>query len=161
MADLGWTPGPASGRNAGGKAQRPAAVIGGRVLATCCTGVALPEVGSWGQDEGHRAAEPEGRLRGQPSCTLQHVHNPVCLVDWADRASLSHHLPPVSRAPNGDACLGRLAAMHVRWGVAPRAPVQGMTRRRGGLAAKAKEGIMTEDVEWFAGVDWASQTHQV
>src|SRR5215468_9609760 len=51
--------------------------------------------------------------------------------------------------------------MHVRWGVAPRAPVQGMTRRRGGLAAKAKGGIMTEDVEWFAGVDWASQEHRV
>src|SRR6516162_11226650 len=92
------------------------------------------------------------------SCTLQRVHNPVCLVDWADRASLSRAtiLPPVFRAPNGDACLGRLAAMHIRWGAAPRAPVQGTIRHRGGLAAKGSEGVVTEDVEWFAGIDWAS-----
>jgi len=51
--------------------------------------------------------------------------------------------------------------MHIRWGVAPRAPVQGTIRHRGGLAAKGSEGVVTEDVEWFAGIDWASQTHQV
>ena len=27
--------------------------------------------------------------KGSTFCTLQRVHNPVCLVDWADRASLS------------------------------------------------------------------------
>jgi ABC transporter substrate binding protein len=40
----------------------------------------------------------------------------------------SHPLTPVLGAPGGDACLGGLAAKHVRWGVALRAPVQGMTR---------------------------------
>ena len=51
--------------------------------------------------------------------------------------------------------------MHIRWGAAPRAPVQGTIRHRGGLAAKGSEGVVTEDVEWLAGIDWASQTHQV
>ena len=47
----------------------------------------------------------QGRTSLYPSA----VHNPVCVVDWADRASLSRAtiLPPVFRAPNGDACLGR------------------------------------------------------
>src|SRR5215469_6686849 len=51
--------------------------------------------------------------------------------------------------------------MHIQWGVAPRAPVQGMMRHCGGLAVTCEGGAMTEDVQWFAGVDWASQTHQV
>src|SRR6516225_5973007 len=59
--------------------------------------------------------------------------------------------PPVFRAPGGDACLGGLAAMQVPWGVAPRAPVQGMTRVAVGPAVK--ERAMTDDAQWFAGID--------
>src|SRR6201987_4830421 len=88
-------------------------------------------------------------------------------VSWSKRYRLagpgqpveSHPLPPVLRAPGGDACLGRLAAKHVRWGVAPRAPVQGMTRvavARLGM----KEDALTDDARWVAGIAWASQTHQ-
>jgi transposase len=52
-----------------------------------------------------------------------------------------------------------LAATEVLWEVALRAPVQGLTV----VAAVrlCKEGvIMTEGIEWFAGIDWASKTHQ-
>src|ERR1700681_2878129 len=50
--------------------------------------------------------------------------------------------------------------MQVRWGVAPRAPVQGMTRV---VVARQRTGgeVMTDDARWFVGIDWASETHQV
>src|SRR5271157_1264334 len=50
--------------------------------------------------------------------------------------------------------------MQVQWGVAPGAPVQGLI---GIAAARAKSGdsIMSNDVRFSAGVDWATETHQV
>jgi len=54
-------PGPASSRNSAGKAQRPTAVIGGRLPPNPFLKNALPEV-RFGVAMSHRAAEPEGRL---------------------------------------------------------------------------------------------------
>jgi hypothetical protein len=68
-------------------------------------------------------------------------------------------MAPRVSSPWGDACLGGLAAMQVPWGVAPKAPVQGMTRVA--VGPTAKERAMLNDARWFAGIDWASQTHQV
>jgi transposase len=52
-----------------------------------------------------------------------------------------------------------LAATEVLWEVALRAPVQGLTFVA--VVRLRKEGVtMTEEIEWFAGIDWASQTHQ-
>jgi hypothetical protein len=50
--------------------------------------------------------------------------------------------------------------MQVQWGVAPGAPVQGLI---GIAAARATSGdsIMSNDVRFFAGIDWATETHQV
>src|SRR5271166_6315526 len=50
--------------------------------------------------------------------------------------------------------------MQVQWGVAPGASVQGLI---GIAAARAKSGesIMSTDVRFFVGIDWASETHQV
>src|SRR5438876_4113171 len=57
---------------------------------------------------------------------------------------------------------GRSAATEVPWEVAPRAPVQGLTLVAAARLCDAREGrSMTEEVEWFVGIDWASQSHQV
>src|SRR5262247_1830391 len=50
--------------------------------------------------------------------------------------------------------------MQIRWGVAPTAPVQGKTSI---VAARPrrKGGVVTDDAQWFAGIDWASQAHRV
>src|SRR5271165_4120542 len=50
--------------------------------------------------------------------------------------------------------------MQVQWGVAPGAPVQGLI---GIAVARVNSGgsVMSTDVRFFGGVDWASETHQV
>src|SRR6476469_8363327 len=50
--------------------------------------------------------------------------------------------------------------MDVRWGVAPESASTGMTSV---AAARPKKGepTMSDDARWFAGIDWASETHQV
>src|SRR5208282_2759216 len=50
--------------------------------------------------------------------------------------------------------------MQVQWGVAPGAPVQGLI---GIAVARARSGgsVMSTDVRFFVGIDWASETHQV
>src|ERR1700758_530639 len=50
--------------------------------------------------------------------------------------------------------------MQVQWGVAPGAPVQGLI---GIAVARAHSGgsVMSTDVRFFVGIDWASETHQV
>src|SRR5208283_2971839 len=50
--------------------------------------------------------------------------------------------------------------MQVQWGVAPGAPVQGLI---GIAVARARSGgsVMSTDVRFFGGIDWASETHQV
>src|SRR5271166_2912462 len=69
-------------------------------------------------------------------------------------------LPPVPGVSVGDVCPGGLAAMQVQWGVAPGAPVQGLI---GIAVARARSGgsVMSTDVRFFVGIDWASETHQV
>src|SRR5712671_682918 len=51
--------------------------------------------------------------------------------------------------------------MHVRWGVALRAPVQGPIRHRG--AGRRHEGEPMTDTRYafYVGIDWASAAHQV
>jgi transposase len=52
-----------------------------------------------------------------------------------------------------------LAATEVLWEVVLRAPVQGPTVVA--VARPREEEVkMTQEVEWFAGIDWASQAHQ-
>src|SRR5271157_5217728 len=50
--------------------------------------------------------------------------------------------------------------MQVQWGVAPGAPVQGLI---GIAVARVHSGgsVMSTDVRFFVGIDWASETHQV
>src|SRR5271157_5852169 len=94
-------------------------------------------------------------------CTL-HVFAAGLIGRLAGRASLpgATFCPLCHEYLGGDACPGGLAAMQVRRGVAPGAPVQGLI---GIAAARAKSGdsIMSNDVRFFAGVDWATETHQV
>src|SRR5208283_1315837 len=50
--------------------------------------------------------------------------------------------------------------MQVQWGVAPGAPVQGLI----GIALALVNlggSVMSTDVRFFGGIDWASETHQV
>src|SRR5208283_4622806 len=50
--------------------------------------------------------------------------------------------------------------MQVQWGVAPGARVQGLI---GIAVARVNSGgsVMSTDVRFFGGIDWASETHQV
>ncbi len=41
------------------------------------------------------------------------------LLMWSGQPAGSNHRPPAPRAPGGDPCPGGLAAMDIRWGVAP------------------------------------------
>src|SRR3954451_22431442 len=97
-------------------------------------------------------------------CTLQSGHWLVGIVDWPNRAGL----PGVAR----ESCV-----LSTWSGPAPRqvgrdgSPVggcassasTGIDARCGGPdVSNAREGLsMAEEVEWFVGIDWASQSHQV
>ena len=63
-------------------------------------------------------------------------------------------MAPVLRAP-GDARLGWLTAIQVRWGVPRRALVRETTRLAVGPAVE--EGAMTDEARSFAGIDWATR----
>ena len=54
-----------------------------------------------------------------------------------------------------------MAATEVLWEVALRAPVQGPTVVAVVRLRPGRSVIMTEEIVWFVGVDWASQSHQV
>src|SRR5208337_3986389 len=93
-------------------------------------------------------------------CTL-HVFAAGLIGRLAGRASLpGATFCPCAVSTWGDARPGGLAAMQVQWGVAPGAPVQGLI---GIAAARAKSGesIMSNDVRFFGGIDWTSETHEV
>src|SRR6266404_2299831 len=101
---------------------------------------------------------------GSNPCTLQSGYWLVGIVDWPDRAGL----PGVAR----ESCV-----LSTSRGPAPRqvgrdgSPVggcassasTGIDARRGGPdVSDAREVLnMAEEVEWFVGIDWASQSHQV
>jgi hypothetical protein len=79
----------------------------------------------------------------------------------------SDQSPPVARPPGGgDACPGGLAVIDAPWGVRAgpvpvfRAPVQGSAEIT--VARMLKRGKdMIDQRQWYAGVDWASESHHV
>ncbi len=69
-------------------------------------------------------------------------------------------MPPVPRAPGGDACPGWAAVTETRWGVAPESASTESGARRGG-PTRGRDEAMNDDFECFAGIDWATEAHQV
>src|SRR5918994_1790518 len=74
----------------------------------------------------------------------------------------------LTRAPQGPRATERLKRsrastsqppVHVPWGVALRAPVQGVMRH-GGAIGRPKGGTMTT-YRLYVGIDWATQAHRV
>jgi len=57
-------------------------------------------------------------------------------------------------------CPGRLAATKVQWEVCAPSASTGIDDRRGG-PGKQRGEAMTDAIEWFAGLDWASEMHRV
>src|SRR5881628_903678 len=106
-----------------------------------------------------RAVErADGRVRQGSTgpCTILLVevtHVLGCLAGSAGGTQCSQHLER-SRAP------ARSAVVHVQWGVAPRAPVQGRTRHHGESRVRKGGSVSESPYAFYVGVDWASETHQ-
>src|SRR5260221_4201294 len=99
-----------------------------------------------------------GRGPLYPSCV--HELGLHCRLAGPGRPVGSNPGSPVLRAPVADCCPDRTAATEVRWEVAPRAPVQGSTSVAV-VRTKAEVLTMTDEIRWFVGIDWASESHQI
>ena len=81
------------------------------------------------------------------------------------RSGGSDHTKPAIRSPRLDVRPARLAVIDAPWGVRAgpvpffRAPVQGPAEVAAARSLKRGEGMSEQ--RWYAGVDWASESHHV
>ena len=105
-----------------------------------------------------------GGTEASNPCILQSGYQPVGIIDWSTGPArlelpenprvLSTWSGPAPRQVGRDGSPVGGCASSASTGIDARCGGPGVSDARGGLS-------MVEEIEWFVGIDWASQSHQV